>query len=289
MGKANKIKFELRDAVEMVYLIQTLKDIADNKYYSLLNSKDKFRRFNDTFVEFFRMLRQTSVVNPLIHNDNPVTCIIAITVEGSFLGEFNNKITRLAIKEKEKHKEFQFLAVGNRSVEQLKKHTPDLKVFENAESHGFYETAVELKDYLIEQIFAGQIGKVVVCYTWPKRFETLKPKVVKLLPCDSLIKDQSQSTGMIEKVIEESDPKDVITYLVNLWVTTALYEMLIDSTIASAASQSQFLEESVDKLKKEKKKTQMRYLKARKADIDKSLRETFSARMISMEKAKAAK
>jgi ATP synthase F1 gamma subunit len=254
-----------------------------------LNSKDKFRRFNDTFVEFFRMLRQTSVVNPLIHNDNPVTCIIAITVEGSFLGEFNNKITRLAFKEKEKHKDFRFLAVGNRSVEQLKKQTPDLKVFENAETHGFYETAVELKDYLIEQIFAGQIGKVVVCYTWPKRFETLKPKVVKLLPCDSLIKDQSQSTGMIEKVIEESDPKDVITYLVNLWVTTALYEMLIDSTIASAASQSQFLEESVDKLKKEKKKTQMRYLKARKADIDKSLRETFSARMISMEKAKAAK
>ncbi len=289
MGKANKIKGELRDAVEMVYLIQTLKDIADNKYYSLLNRKDKFRRFNDTFVEFFRMLKETSSVNPLIHNDNPVTCIIAVTVEGSFLGEFNNKIVRLALKEKEKHSQVKFLAVGNRSLEQLKKFTPDMKVYEKVENRGFYETAVELKDYLIEGIFTGRIGKVVVCYTWPKRFETLKPKVVKLLPCDSLIKDQSQNTGMIEKVIEESDPKDVITYLVNLWVTTALYEMLIDSTIASAASQSQFLEESVDKLKKEKKKTQMRYLKGRKADIDKSLRETFSARMISMKKAKAAK
>ncbi len=284
MGKANKIKFELRDAVEMVYLIQTLKDIADNKYYSLLNRKDKFRRFKDTFVEFFRMLKETSAVNPLIHNENPVTCIVVVTVEGSFLGEFNNKVVKLALKEMENHTEVKFLAVGNRSVEQLKKFTPDIKIYEKVENAGFYETAVELKDYLITEIFSGNIGKVVVCYMWPKRFEVLKTKLVKLLPCDSLIRDQSEKTGMIEKVIEESDSNDVITYLVNLWVTTALYEMLIDSTIASAASQSQFLEESVEKLKKEKKKTQMRYLKGRKADIDKSLRETFSARMISTKK-----
>jgi len=287
MGKANKIKIELRDAVEMVYLIQTLKDIADNKYYSLLNKKDKFRRFNDTFVEFFRMLSNTSSENLLLTNNNPVTCIVVVTVEGSFLGEFNNKVVRLALKEKEKHSNVQFLAVGNRSVDQLKKFTPDMKVYEKIENRGFYETAVELKTYLIDEIFSGRMGKVVVCYTWPKRFEYLKPRAVTLLPCTSLIKDQRQNAGMIEKVIEESDPNDVIIYLVNLWVTTILYEMLIDSTIASAASQSQFLEESVEKLKKEKKKTQMRYLKGRKADIDKSLRETFSARMISMKKAEA--
>ena len=172
--KANKIKFELRDGIEMVYLIQTLKDIADNKYFSLLNGKDKFRRFTDTFAEFFRMLRQTSTINPLVENDNPVTCIVVVTVEGSFLGEFNNKVVRLALKEMENHSEVRFLAVGNRSVDQLKKYTPDIKVYEKIENYGFYETAVELKDYLLEEIFNGRIGKVVVCYTWPKKFEVLK-------------------------------------------------------------------------------------------------------------------
>ena len=45
MGKASKVKVELMDAVEMVYLIQTLKDIADNKFFTLMSQKDRFRRF----------------------------------------------------------------------------------------------------------------------------------------------------------------------------------------------------------------------------------------------------
>ncbi|HNV24033.1 MAG TPA: hypothetical protein PKH98_04010, partial [Candidatus Omnitrophota bacterium] len=59
MGKASKVKVELRDAIEMAYLIQALKDIADNKFYTLSQQKEKFCRFGETFVEFFRMISFT--------------------------------------------------------------------------------------------------------------------------------------------------------------------------------------------------------------------------------------
>src|SRR5688572_3955904 len=99
MGKSNKAKVELRDAIEMLFLIHTLKDIADNEYHRLINQEDKDRRFSETFVEFCRMLSLSQVTHPMMSNDNPLVGILVITIDGSFLGEFNNKIIRRGLEE----------------------------------------------------------------------------------------------------------------------------------------------------------------------------------------------
>lgn len=282
MGQANKVKKEYVDVVEMVSLVQTLKDIADNKFYTLTAKKDKFRRFGETFIEFFRLISQVEVDHPLVKNDNPVTGIIVVTAEGSFLGEFNNKIFRLAMKQKEKYEQVKFIGIGEKTIERLGKETPDLKTFLNAESVGLYETAVAVKDYVVDEVMNNRMGQVVICYSWPKSFDTHKPRSLKLLPCTELIEKQKEMADELKKVIEESDPVDMIVYLSNLWITTKIFEILNDTMTAGAAAQSQFLEDSLEKMKKERKKTQMKYRKAKKSDIDKSLRETFSARMMTV-------
>lgn len=282
MGKASKVKREFADVIEMVDLIQTLKDIADNKFFTLTAKKDSFRRFGETFVEFFRMISLSSIDHPLIKNDCPVTGIVVLTIEGGFLGRFNNQIIRMALQEREKHEQSRFIAIGEKSVEQLSRHTSDLKVFSGMEGMGFYEMAVIVKDYLVDEVMSGKLGKVIICYSWPKSFEIQKPRKQKLLPCDDLLVKQAEFVDEFENIIEESDPVNIIGYLSNIWITTRLYEIFIDTTIASAAAQSSFLEDSVDKMKKERTKTAMRYRKAKKGDIDKSLRETFSARMMTV-------
>jgi ATP synthase F1 gamma subunit len=280
MGKAYKVKSELLGAGEMVTLIQTLKDIADNKFYTLINQKYKFRRFGETFVEFFRMINLTQVTHPLIANQNKKVAILVVTIEGSFLGQFNNKIIERALEEKEKHEDVTFIAVGSRSADRLRSYTKDLQIFSNMEGVGAYEMAIKVKNYLVDLIVKGQIGKVLVAYCFPKGYDIQKVRLGKLLPCDELISKQAQFVDVFEKVIEESDPKSVIERLANLWVTTRLYEIFMDTTIASAAAQATFLEESVDKMKKEHVKTKVKFRKAKKSDIDTSLRETFSARMM---------
>ncbi|HLF19096.1 MAG TPA: F0F1 ATP synthase subunit gamma [Candidatus Omnitrophota bacterium] len=283
MGRSNKAKVELKDAIEMLFLIQTLKDIADNKYHTLINQKYKYRRFSETFVEFFRMLSLTKVEHPMISNNNPVVGVLVITIEGSFLGEFNNKIIRRGMEEYQKFEQAKFIGVGGRAVEKLKEYTPDLQVFSNMEAYGIYETAVVIKDYLYDEVMSGRLGKVIVCYAWPKSFEIEKPRAVKLLPCDELLSKQAQFVDQFEDVLLESDPKDIIGFLANLWITTRIYEILMDTLIASASYQARFLEDAVEKMKKEKNKAQLKYRKAKKTDIDTSLRETNTARQMVLE------
>jgi ATP synthase F1 gamma subunit len=263
MGKANKVKGELVGAADMVNLIQTLKDIADNKFYTLFNQKYKFRRFGESFVEFFRMISLTTVKHPLLSNPNKKTAIVVVTIEGSFLGQFNNKIITRAIEEKASFEDVEFVAIGSKAVDRLKAVSPNVKTFTSMEATGYYEMAVDVKNYLVEEIMKGRIGRVAVVYAFPKSFDSQKVRVIKLLPCDDLISKQAQFVDVVENVIEESDPINVIGFLANLWVSTRLYEIFMDTTIASAAAQAAFLDESVDKQKKEHVKMKVKYRKAK--------------------------
>ena len=103
------------------------------------------------------------------------------------------------------------------------------------------------------------------------------------MPCDELLSKQAQFVDQFEDVLLESDPKDIIGFLANLWITTRIYEILMDTLIASASYQARFLEDAVEKMKKEKNKAQLKYRKAKKTDIDTSLRETNTARQMVLE------
>ncbi|MFT7538289.1 MAG: ATP synthase F1 gamma subunit [Lysobacterales bacterium] len=280
MGKANLKKIELLETGEMVGLIQTLKDIADSKYYTLLSEKEKLRRFGETFVEFFRLISLTEVSHPLIKNDNKKMGILVISGEGSFLGKFNSSIFLQVEKTREKHEDHKIIGVGEKSMMRYEHEEPNLKVFSGYEKVGLYEMAVQIKDYLVDEIVNDRLGRVSVVYSWPKTSDIQKPRTVPLLPCADIVSKQVKFVDEFENVIEESNPKEIIGMLSNIWVTSRIYEILMDVMIASAAAQAAFLDDSVDKMKKEEVKARAAYRKAKKSDIDKSLREIFSARLI---------
>ncbi|MDP8264670.1 MAG: F0F1 ATP synthase subunit gamma [Candidatus Aceula lacicola] len=281
MGKANKIKGDLDDIIELVEIIQILKDVADNKFHTLAGRKDRFSRFGESFVEFFRMISLSRVRHPLVSNDNPRTGIVVITSEAGFMGDLNTKVIRFALNEREKYPNCQIIAVGRKGAAKMENVVKDMKVFDEIQDTGLYQVAIDVKDYLYSEIMEGRMGRTLVIYPWSKNFMVQKARIVKLLPCDELLSKQEEFVDNIEHVIEESDPIDIIEQLSSMWLVCRFYEMLHDTSISEAAAQSQQLESSLDKMKKTKKGVKLAFQKAKKSDIDKSMREVFSARMMS--------
>jgi F0F1-type ATP synthase gamma subunit len=72
----------------------------------------------------------------------------------------------------------------------------------------------------------------------------------------------------------------MIGYLSNLWLSSKIYEIFYDTNLAAASAQTQQLDNSLGKMRKERDVVKLKYRKARRSDIDKSLREVFSARMM---------
>ena len=282
MGKASKIKGDLDDIVELVQIIQILKDVADNKFHMLANRKDRFARFGESFVEFFRMISLSRVRHPLVSNDNPRTGLVVITSEAGFMGDLNTKVIRAAASELEKYQNCTLLAVGRKGAAKLAPIAKgyEMKVFEDINETGLYQVAINIKDYLYTETMEERMGRAIVIYPWSKNFMVQKPRIVKLLPCDELLTKQEEFVDNIEQVIEESDPVDIIEQLSSMWMVCRLYEMLHDTSISEAAAQSQQLESSLQSMQKQKKGIQMTFQKAKKADINKSMREVFTSRMM---------
>lgn len=279
-GKAARIKSDLDDVTELLEIIQVLKDVADTKFHELATRKDRFARFGESFVEFFRMISLSEVRHPLVSNDNPNVGIVGITSEAGFMGDLNSKTIRHIQAEKDRIPNSRLIIVGRKGVERLQKDNPEMKTFVNIEEQGLYEVAIQIKDYLIGEVMEDRLGKVLVVYPWSKTFNLQKPRTVKLLPCDELLTKQAEFVDAIESVIQESDPIDIIGYLADMWLVCRLYEVMHDTSISEAAAQSQQLESSVQRMKKDKKGVAAAFTKAKKGEIDKSMREVFTSRMM---------
>lgn len=286
MGKANKVKGEFLEVKESVELLQVLKDVADMRYHALAQEKGAFYRFGASFVEFFRLLKYTEVAHPLVSNDNENVVIIAVTTEEGFVGDLNSKIVNRTIEEMKKYPGAKVVTVGKKGVGKLKQAGIDSdKTFVDISGINHYELSVMIKDYVVENVMNGSIGRCLCIYPWPKEMGVVRARVVKLLPCEFIVQQQQehqeQSIENFDRVIEESDPVDIIGFLADLWLSSKLYEIMFEMSLAAASAQTQQLETSVDKMKKESDVVKLRYRKARKTDIDTSLRETFVAKLMS--------
>jgi len=281
MGKASKVKVEVGEVRDLVDLIQVLKDVADMKYHAMAAQRIKFNRFNESFTEFFSLVGFSQVQHPLVNNSNPRSIILVISTERGFVGDLNSRVVARAMEEKEKYPEAQLVVVGKKGVMKLEGMGQKiLKAYEDVEDRGFYEVAVEIKTYLVTEVMEGRIGKVIIVYPWPKDYNTTKPRAVKLLPCEDLLPKQTQTVERFHQVIEESDPLDMTGYLADLWLSSKIYEIFFDTNLAAAAAQTAQLDNSLGKMRKEREVVKLKYRKAKRGDIDKSLREVFSARMM---------
>ena len=281
MGKANKVKREFIDVRDLVDLVQVLKDIADMKFHDLFAKRGGFQRFGESFADFFRLLDTVNVAHPLISNTNKDVCIVVVTTEEGFIGDLNNKVVTRALEVRQEYPDARFVTVGRKGVAKLEMMgVKSEKIYEDLAEKSLYDLAVLLKDHLVGQVMNGTYGKVIIVYPWPKDLQTVRARVVKLLPADFIFQKQVQTVESFTKVIEESDPLDIIGYLAGLWASSKIYEVMLDTSIAAVAAQSQQLDTSLMNVKKEAAGVKLKWRKARKSDIDKSLRETFSSRLM---------
>jgi F0F1-type ATP synthase gamma subunit len=282
MPKAARLKSDLDDVTAMVEIFQILKDVAANHFYNTAKRKQEFVRFADSFVGFFDMVSLAEAKSPLVHPQVDRVGILAITSEGGFMADMTAKVVKASLREAEKYGSNEIIVIGSKGKEKVRNITgrSDFMCIEGVEEKGLYKTALEAKDYIIQRVKDGKIGKVFATYPRAMSLEFIKPFTVKLLPSEELITEQLDLKDVVEKVIVESDLDDIMSHLADVWLTCRLYEMLEDCVIAGFAAQSQQLEASLERLKKDQKGLMAGFRKAKKGDIDQSLREVFTASKI---------
>ena len=287
----NEIRKELKFNTELVQLIETLKNIAAAQYHMLEKEKERFDDFMNAFSEFFRVVNLVEVQNPLVRVTSDVLGIVAVTSDAGFMGGVNQGVMRAAQVAQGDRQDDQtaWVIIGEKGASTFSDQERKFKFFKGINQDTIYEQAVEIKDYIVSEVLANRMGKVVLAYPKSLSFSSQAVEVINILPCAELFDASAESEvshrfkgdgfmARASRIIVESSFSDMVEYLAGVWVTSRLYEVFEDSKLAEFSARAIHLEGSFQKLEKERKKIKHMCSKAVHEKIDKGMRESFSAK-----------
>ncbi len=263
-------------------LIDVLKTVALSQYHSLERKTQTYEEFVLAVESFFYMLPVTQINHPFVNpSPDAPTGIIAITSDKGLLGGLNNRIMTAAVGNMQDANN-KLIVVGKEGQKFMHGFDVQFKDFDAGEDEDRYLRALQLRDHVIEEVLAGNIGTVKVVYAYASSIQLQKVMEMDLLPCTQWPREDGGKWGEVfgDDVLLESYPSDLIGYLVYLLMVQKLFEILQFSRLAEFAARSTHLEESADKIKDIDKKLQQKYHRARHEVIDQQMRELFTARTL---------
>lgn len=284
----NEIRRELQFNLELSVLIETLKNIAGAQYQMMEKEKKaRFERFLTMFMGFFRVVHMTDSQHPLVRSRSDVCAIMAITSDAGFMGGLNAGVIR-GMHEKAEGldpEKVHFIVVGEKGAALMGDSGRPFKFFQGITNETRYEQAIAVRDYLVGEVLANRIGRVIAVYPKALSFTRQSIEAAVLLPCADLLDraeaiERSQGGAGWRGVVVESDLGRMAEHLASVWLSSKLYEMFEDSKLAEFAARAMHLEGSVQKLQELNKKLKYQFFRAAHENVDKGMRESYSAKKV---------
>jgi ATP synthase F1 gamma subunit len=231
------------------------------------------------------------VVNPLVRVESKVTGVVILTSDSGFMGGLNLRVIRAGLRAVESvpQEQVELIVIGDKGAAALGDQSQKMKTFAGINQDTIYEQAVVIKDYLMQEVMAKRMGKVVVASPKALSFSSQTIEVIDLLPCGELFDKGAESEvsahvgarrflAEARNVIVESSFDSMVEYLAGSWVTSKLFEVFEDGKLAEFSARAMHLEGSLQKVEKEYKKVKRKCFKASHELIDKGMRESFAAK-----------
>ena len=281
MALLSQLRRDLRFNTEFLQLIQTLKNIAASQYHTLEREKERFAEFMNQFAGFFRVVDMVHVEAPLVSVVTDVVGIVLVTSDSGFMGGLNAGVIEAGydVQGALPLDKVRYIVIGERGAAKLAEKGREFKAFPGVNQETRFEQALEIRDYVVNEVKAKRIGKVVVVHPRAISFTQQTVDTVPILPCGELFDKSSDSeiarhTGVMKQIADARK----VEYLAGMWVASKLYEVFEDSKLAEFAARAMHLEDSSQKLTEELKKLKHQCFRAAHELVDKSMRESFSSR-----------
>jgi len=288
----NELRKDLQFNKDLLGLVETLKNVAGAQFHLMEKQKKRFEFFMDAFAGFFRVVDLVAVPNPLVSLTNDRVGLVIITSDSGFMGGLNSQVIQAGLDEVADvpRELLSLVVIGDKGSMAMGDRGYEFKSFPGINHEAIYEHAVALKDYLVAEIEADRMGRVVVVHPRALSFSRQDIDVVTLLPCTELFDhDDAESeiapyvsklslVADARKVLVESSFEEISRHLAGVWVTSKLYEVFEDSKLAEFSARAMHLEGSLEKVEIEHKKIRRQVFKATHEKIDKGMRESFSAK-----------
>ena len=258
-------------------IVDAMKGIASARFYMLQRRLSLFEPFSDAAGSILAGMHLQGIEHPFLKPTSQRTNIVLVTSDEGFLGGLNAQIVSAGLQEAGSNP--LITIIGSQGRTYVRDPNNRAVVFPGITESTRFQSAVALRNHIVKQVLTGQCGRVLIVYAKAISFAVQKVQVEPLIPCTSWIetsKQPAQGIGMLW----ESDPADVVEYVVTGWLAHHLDEIFALSRLAELSARAVHLEGSYQELQRQGKKIKSQYLRTRHEVIDRSIREISTAAIL---------
>lgn len=267
-------------------LLSVLKNLAVAEYHMLERKLKYFEELQALAGEFFNAIDLSQVRHPfLVSNGKPIA-VLAVTSDAGLLGGINMQVVSKALEVLRAEGGGHFLVMGERGQIYAQDGGVPFTAFSGVVDNARFQQASDMRDFLAKKVLNGTYGGVKVVYPRALSFVVHRVEVASLIPFARVESEASRAEAAAPEpsarrsIIFESDPDDVVEYLVYLVTGQKLFEIFGMSRVTEQAARFLHLEESCNKIQEMNHKLLLQYFRRRHEIIDANMRELFSARSL---------
>ncbi|HTL47652.1 MAG TPA: FoF1 ATP synthase subunit gamma [Verrucomicrobiae bacterium] len=272
-----KLKREVEFNVELKSILNALKGIALNRFYALQRQLTVFDRFPALAGDILSGIPLENIDHPYVRPATQRPVVLMVTTDSGFMGSLNAQIVNAGIAEA--GAEGYLAVIGEKGMGLIGDQRRETKLFPGIKEKTQSKLATEVCEFLLGKILSGECGRLIVVFPKPISLALQEVTVETVLPCSTWLATE-KNTAAAQDVIWESEPKDMLAYVMTFWVENRLDSVFAMSRVSELAARVMHLEGSIQELTLQGKHLKHQYFKTRHAMIDRSMREVFASQLL---------
>ncbi len=277
MKRPQEIQKSLHAIGTMVELTGVFKGIASMRISQV---KDQVVQSQDFFASLWQMYSQIRI-DPFFQfgrsaSQNKVEekeLFIAITAEGGFSGDIDQKLISMMVEQYDKEKH-DIIVIGHHGAIQLAQNHVGFKKY--------YKLPAKDRNINVMPIIR-EVQKYRTATVFYQTYISLMQQEIKKISLSSIVEDQGKDVDKATEMISaatyilEPSPDAVIDHLEQSMMSIALSQVILESKLAQYASRFRAMSAAKDRADETFSETRLNFNRARRAIKDERLKEIITA------------
>ncbi len=203
---------------------------------------------------------------------NTKKAVVVITSNRGLAGGYNSNIVKLITQGELKDECLDIYAIGNKGRDALKRAGHEIKAdFGDLSEDPSFEEARKVTRMLLEAFSKGEIGEIYLAYTGFKNTVTHEPTLIKLLPVEIEVKEESGIP--VAPMNFEPEEEEAIELIVPKYITSLVFGGLVESVASENAARMQAMDSATNNAQDLISGLTLMYNRARQGAITQELTE----------------
>ena len=276
---AKEIKSRIKSVNSTMKITKAMELVATAKLRKSRAQLDRTRPYSLAVIESIQEILANSgkIKHPYLDaREVKKRLFIVLSADRGLCGGYNTNINKLVESQVSDPSSVKLLIVGNKARNYFTRRNYDIvDSFSGISEAPIFSDAKHIGEIALDLFRRGEVDEVNLIYTHFKSTISYDPKVLKLLPAESL-KEDAQKDKRQALIEYEPSPEVVLGYLVPKYVFGAVYGALIESSASEQGARRVAMESATDNAEELIKDLDLLKNRARQAAITQEITEIVS-------------